>query len=1371
ATDFPRGGAKTLTALEVRELREQAEKDFEAGIPLDSDEELNTEHSKKRKRKSEKILKSNKKEKLFLNTKPNSIISTLTFKKLSVGMTLLGVVKEINDLDLVISLPNQLTGFVAITEISDFITEKVENAAKIEEEEDLEDSIPDLRELFEVGEYVVCAIINLENTTAAKKRVELSLNPKIVNISLKAPDISAGMNLMGTILSEEDHGYIIDLGIENSAGFLNKKGIEGQSKKFKDGAFKVGQLLLSQVSKVEQGSKIIKLTVENESLKKNVISSTEKISFESLKPGFLIQGKVKESNENGIIVSFHDLFHGTVDVFHVGHLVQNIEVDLEQKFKEGQKLKCRIIYVDEAKKRIGLSLNSNILHLSVDPLSADINKQVGSKLALRVIRIEHGKGVILASEDDTCVCYAHKSRISDNSDYKFEDKKFKIGSIQEARIIALNPFDNIYSVSLQKSVLDQTFFQLKDITVGVVVKAKILRLTAKGIVCSVTDSINGFIPKLHMSDVLLCDPSERRLILTHKKSLLNSKLPKLVNYNDITEGTITCGVINSITNFGCFISFFGSVSGFAHISELSEDFLKHPAEMFKIGQTVKCKVLGKTDDKLRLTLKISQNSVPFIKSLHSGQIVSGTIISKTNQCFVIKLKDTGCKGVLPFKHLSDHNSESHISKLADALKEGMMLEKLVVMEINKLSGEILLSKKPTLIHYANEKGSELLIDVNALEPSLTIPGFVKKILDKGCIIGFVGGLQGFAKMHSISDRFVANISEHVSLNQTVLATISSVDKENGKFFVDLKNSLNFPNAFSVKPNNYEIEFLNSLFVEKDFIFPSTTSSSCMKFGDPIKVSVKQIVPYGVIVNIPSNEALSGLITTYQTFGKVLKVGEDILARVLDIDWEKKIVDLSLNHVVPLTGNTKKLQQAYESFKVLDAQIEVIKEDYLVASLTSLENLLCFVSVKTLNSVETPFSKFKSGQNIKVIITKLPEKISGTLHAERLLAVVRESKSVNNEKFEFRKKLKNSVDSKIEYLDDVVIGLSLKGKVKSVKTTQINVELAGNLFGRVHLFEIPQPHNETSNKTHPFKGIRQGDVIDCKVIGFRDTKTHNYLPITKKTSPQFLIVDLTMKQADLDLPDLQLTCVGDSRYIQFNTINIGDEISGFVQRVEKDAVWCQISPNLQGRCFILECSEKIKILENLANNFKEGQSIRCTVIAKDNVKNSVDLTFKDESMRSLQVEKIVPGIISDIKKESGLTVQLGARSYGRVHLTDIRDKFTDNPTKGFIKGELVNCFILNKTDDKIDLSLRPSRLVRNKTKKTDSVNREIKSINDLVVGELCEGYIKNISDGGVFVSVNRNLSGRVQIRNLSDLYIKDWKNLFQKGQFVKGKIIE
>lgn len=51
-------------------------------------------------------------------------------------MCLLGVIREINELDLVISLPDQLTGSASITEISKQVTTAVESAAEVMNDND-----------------------------------------------------------------------------------------------------------------------------------------------------------------------------------------------------------------------------------------------------------------------------------------------------------------------------------------------------------------------------------------------------------------------------------------------------------------------------------------------------------------------------------------------------------------------------------------------------------------------------------------------------------------------------------------------------------------------------------------------------------------------------------------------------------------------------------------------------------------------------------------------------------------------------------------------------------------------------------------------------------------------------------------------------------------------------------------------------------------------------------------------------------------------------------------------------------------------------------------------------------------------------------
>lgn len=101
----------------------------------------------------------------------------------------MGVVKKINELDMEISLPNQLVGYVSITEISPFITDLVERVAQSETEEEL----PVLSELYAVGQPLVCIVISIGTEDKENsKRLDLSINPEKVNESISG-DLVKGM--------------------------------------------------------------------------------------------------------------------------------------------------------------------------------------------------------------------------------------------------------------------------------------------------------------------------------------------------------------------------------------------------------------------------------------------------------------------------------------------------------------------------------------------------------------------------------------------------------------------------------------------------------------------------------------------------------------------------------------------------------------------------------------------------------------------------------------------------------------------------------------------------------------------------------------------------------------------------------------------------------------------------------------------------------------------------------------------------------------------------------------------------------------------------------------------------------------------------
>ncbi len=72
----------------------------------------------------------------------------------------------------------------------------------------------------------------------------------------------------------------------------------------------------------------------------------------------------------------------------------------------------------------------------------------------------------------------------------------------------------------------------------------------------------------------------------------------------LTVGEIIEGKITGITNFGVFVDIGNGKSGMVHISELSNTYVTDINEIFKVGDTIKAKVLNIGDDgKIALSIK------------------------------------------------------------------------------------------------------------------------------------------------------------------------------------------------------------------------------------------------------------------------------------------------------------------------------------------------------------------------------------------------------------------------------------------------------------------------------------------------------------------------------------------------------------------------------------------------------------------------------------------------------------------------------------------------------------------------------------------------------------------------------------------------
>ena len=167
------------------------------------------------------------------------------------------------------------------------------------------------------------------------------------------------------------------------------------------------------------------------------------------------------------------------------------------------------------------------------------------------------------------------------------------------------------------------------------------------------------------------------------------------------EGTILEGTIKNITEFGMFIGIEDGIDGLIHVSDISwTKKIRHPSEVYKVGDTVQAKVLTVDQENEKFTLGIKQlvedpwTHVPTTYPV--GCTVKGIVTNITDFGLFVEVEE-GVEGLV-------HVSELGLKKVktpAEMFQEGQEIEAKVI-HVSAEERRLGLSIKQT----REEKGKE-----------------------------------------------------------------------------------------------------------------------------------------------------------------------------------------------------------------------------------------------------------------------------------------------------------------------------------------------------------------------------------------------------------------------------------------------------------------------------------------------------------------------------------------------------------------------------------------------------------------------------------------------------------------------------------------
>ena len=80
----------------------------------------------------------------------------------------------------------------------------------------------------------------------------------------------------------------------------------------------------------------------------------------------------------------------------------------------------------------------------------------------------------------------------------------------------------------------------------------------------------------------------------------------VMDINDLVVGMELTGTVRNVIDFGAFIDIGVHQDGLVHISEISDNYVKHPSDVLKVGQVVKVRVLSVDVKKNRIGLTMKK---------------------------------------------------------------------------------------------------------------------------------------------------------------------------------------------------------------------------------------------------------------------------------------------------------------------------------------------------------------------------------------------------------------------------------------------------------------------------------------------------------------------------------------------------------------------------------------------------------------------------------------------------------------------------------------------------------------------------------------------------------------------------------------------
>ena len=353
----------------------------------------------------------------------------------------------------------------------------------------------------------------------------------------------------------------------------------------------------------------------------------------------------------------------------------------------------------------------------------------------------------------------------------------------------------------------------------------------------------------------------RRVILEEER---DSK--RTSTLESIEDGKIVDGIVKNITEYGVFVDL-GGVDGLLHITDISWGRVKHPSELFSVGDKITVKILSFDIERERVSLGMKQlTEDPWLAATEKypiGSRVNGKVVSLTDYGSFVELEE-GIEGLIHVSEMSWTRKIRHPSKVVSV---GDVVDTLV-LDIKPESRRISLGMKQVVPNPWDVISEKYPVGT-------TIEGKIKNITDFGLFIGIGEGIDGLVHISDISwIKRIKHPSELYKKGDVVQAIVLDIEKENERFSLGIKQ------------------------LEED---PWKTVAERYEVGKEITGTVTNLTDFGVFIEI--EEGIEGLVHVSEISKEKIKtpigkfsIGDVITAKVMNINSQERRIGLSIKRL-------------------------------------------------------------------------------------------------------------------------------------------------------------------------------------------------------------------------------------------------------------------------------------------------------------------------------------------------------------------------------------------------------------------------------------------------------------------------------------------